>query len=459
MRNLFRQRKTDFLNGIIYRQILLFFFPVFFGTLFQQLYNTVDAIVVGNAVGKEALGAVGGSTGTVINLLVNFVAGLSSGATVVVAQYYGRGERSGVRKGVDAGMALSLVLGGILSLAGIASAPYILRLLNVPAEIFPYSLSYMRIYFAGLLPTLIYNTGAAVLRAVGDSRRPLYFLIVSCVINIVLDIVLVAVVHMGVEGAAAATIIAQSVSCFLILRTLKMSHDCYQFSFRDMHLDFSVLKQILIIGLPTGIQSMLYSVANLFIQASVNGYGTDTVAAYTAFGKIDAMFWNYSGALGTSVMTFCGQNYGAGRVDRVHKGIRQSFGIYLIGSTLISTFCLLFARPIYRLFTADASVIDIGVSLMRFIAPFWGTFVGVEILSSSIRSCGDSLVPMIITALGIGLLRIVWIVGFPGKTVFDTLLCYPVSWILTSLLFIGYYLQGGWQKRASKQRNRLIQNS
>ena len=458
MVNVFRQRKTDFLNGVIYRQILLFFFPVFFGTLFQQLYNTIDAIVVGNAVGKEALGAVGGSTGTVINLLVNFVAGLSSGATVVVAQYYGRNETEGVKKGVDAGMAVSVFLGIVLSAAGIAFAPVILRMLNVPADIFPYSLSYMRIYFAGLLPTLIYNTGAAVLRAVGDSRRPLYFLIVSCVINIVLDILLVAVFRFGVEGAAVATIAAQSVSCYLILRTLRLSHDCYQFSFRRMHIDRKVLRQILIIGFPTGIQSMLYSVANLFIQASVNGYGTDTVAAYTAFGKIDAMFWNFSGALGTSAMTFCGQNYGAGKLDRVRKGILESAVIYICGSLAISAFCLGLSGPIYRLFTNDADVIRIGISIMRFIAPFWVTFVGVEVLSSSIRSCGDSLMPMLITALGIGLFRIVWIVGFPGSTVFNTLLCYPVSWILTSVLFIVYYLQGGWQKRASKQRSRLMKD-
>ncbi len=445
------------MNGVIYRQILLFFFPVFFGTLFQQLYNTVDAVVVGNAVGKEALGAVGGSTGTVINLLVNFVAGLSSGATVVVAQYYGRGEKEGVRRSVDAGVIISITLGIILSALGILLAPYILYLLNVPADIFPFSLSYMRIYFAGLIPTLIYNTGAAVLRAVGDSRRPLIFLIISCGINIVLDIVLVAVFHMGVEGAAIATITAQLVSCMLVLRTLRLTSDCYHFSFHDMKLDLSILKQIILIGLPTGIQSMLYSVANLFIQASVNSYGTDTVAAYTAFGKVDQMFWNYSGALGTSVMTFCGQNFGAGKEDRVKKGIVQSFFIYFAGAGLISLFCILLSYPIFRLFTDDRDVISIGTSLMHHLAPFWITFAGVEILSSSIRSCGDSLIPMCITALGIGLLRIVWIVGFPGNTVFDTLRCYPVSWIVTSILFILYYMQGGWRTRASRQRNRLIQ--
>ena len=205
-----------------------------------------------------------------------------------------------------------------------------------------------------------------------------------------------------------------------------------------------------------GIQSMLYSVANLFIQASVNSYGTDTVAAYTAFGKIDAMFWNYSGALGTSVMTFVGQNFGAGNIERLKKGIREGAVLYIIGAGLISFFCLTFGNPIYHLFTNDPEVLRIGMELMRFIAPWWATFVAVEILSSSIRACGDSLNTMIITALGIGLFRIVWILFYPGKTVFDTLRCYPISWVLTGILFVIYYLNGAWLRRSLKQREKLI---
>ena len=212
MRRLFRQRQTDFLNGVIYQQILLFFIPIFFGTLFQQLYNTVDAIIVGNIVGKQALGAVGGSTGTVINLLVNFVTGVSSGATVVIAQFYGKRDDIGVRKGVDSGIFLAVTMGIILTVAGMLAAPAILHLLNVPADMYAYALTYMRIYFIGLIPTLIYNTGAGILRAIGDSRRPLYFLVVSCLVNIVLDILLVAVIPLGVAGAAIATVISQLTS-------------------------------------------------------------------------------------------------------------------------------------------------------------------------------------------------------------------------------------------------------
>ena len=456
MRRLFRQRQTDFLNGVIYQQILLFFIPIFFGTLFQQLYNTVDAIIVGNIVGKQALGAVGGSTGTVINLLVNFVTGVSSGATVVIAQFYGKGDRAGVKKGVDSGIFLAVMMGILLTVVGMITAPGILRMLNVPEDMYAFALTYMRIYYVGLIPTLIYNTGAGILRATGDSRRPLYFLMVSCLVNIILDIALVAWIPLGVAGAAIATVISQLASCYLTLRVLRNSEESYQFSFRTMKLDVPVLRQIIKIGLPTGIQSALYAIANLFIQASVNSYGTDTVAAYTAFGKVDALFWNYSGALGTSVMTFVGQNFGAGNIERLKKGIREGAVLYIIGAGLISFFCLTFGNAIYHLFTNDPEVLRIGMELMRFIAPWWATFVAVEILSSSIRACGDSLNTMIITALGIGFFRIVWILFYPGKTVFDTLRCYPISWVLTGILFIIYYLNGAWLRRSLKQREKLI---
>ena len=215
-----RERQSDMLQGSVVKPILLFFFPILFGSLFQQLYNTVDAMVVGNFVGKEALGAVGGATATFIELCVGFVLGLSSGATVVVAQYYGSHEVEGVRKGVSCAMFLAISLGIVMSAAGIFFAPTILRVLNVPAEIYPYSLTYMRIYLAGMIPLLIYNNGAGILRAIGDSKRPLYFLIASALTNIVLDLLFVVVFHMGVAGVGLATVLAQIVACALTLYTL-----------------------------------------------------------------------------------------------------------------------------------------------------------------------------------------------------------------------------------------------
>lgn len=447
--------RANMLDGRIASPILMFFIPIMLGSIFQQLYNTVDAIVVGNFVGKEALGAVGGSTGTVINLLVGFVVGISSGATVVIAQYYGANKEDGVHKGVDASMFLAVALGLILTVSGIALAPQILRLLNVPEDIFGYSCTYLQIYLIGMIPSLIYNNGAGILRAIGDSRRPLFFLIAACLTNIVLDVLFVVVFRLAVVGVALATVISQVVSCVLTMRVLSSAEESYAFHLRTCRVDPAIVRRIIVIGLPVGIQSCLYSVANLFVQASVNGYGTDTVAAYTAFGKIDAIFWNTSGALGQSVLTFCGQNFGAGKVDRVRKGIRVGVLLYVIGAGVISLGCYFAGGAVYRLFTPDESVISIGMEILRYLCPLWVTFAGVEILSSSIRACGDSLIPMIMTAIGIGAFRIIWILFFPGTTLFDTLRCYPISWILTSLLFVLYYLQGGWLKRSLKQKGKL----
>lgn len=444
------------LEGSVVQPIFYFFIPILFGSLFQQLYNTVDAIVVGNFVGKEALGAVGGSTGTVINLLVGFVVGLASGATVVIAQYYGNREEEGVKNGVYSSMFLAIVLGFLLMAVGIWFTPQILDLLNVPDSIMKYSVTYMRIFLTGMIPSLIYNNGSGILRAVGDSKRPLYFLVAACLANIVLDILFVVVFHWGVAGVAIATTLAQVLSCALTLYVLGRSTDIYAFHLSKLHFDAPTLLRIIEIGLPVGIQSCLYSVANLFIQASVNSYGTDTVAAYTAFGKIDALFWNTSAALGQAVLTFCGQNFGAGKVDRVKKGIHIGCLMYVAGASLISLICYFGGGILYRMFTQDTEVIRIGIELLQFLCPFWGTFVFVEIMSSSIRACGDSLVPMIITALGIGAFRIIWILFYPNATLYTVLLCYPISWIATSVLFLGYYIQGGWLKKSLKQREKIM---
>lgn len=452
------KKQLDMLNGNIAELILIFFFPILCGSLFQQLYNTVDAIVVGNFVGKEALAAVGGSTGTVINLLVGFVTGLASGATVVIAQYYGKQEEAGVQKGVYSSMFLAIVLGAILTVVGFILAPWILKILNVPEDILSLSTQYMRIYMIGMIPSLIYNNGAGILRAVGDSKRPLYFLIASCVTNIVLDILFVVVFQWGVAGVAIATTIAQVVSSYLTLHVLSKTTETYSFHLKKLSFDKDILIRIIEIGFPVGIQSCLYSVANLFIQSSINSYGTDTVAAWAAFGKIDALFWNTSGALGQAVLTFCGQNFGAGQVDRVKKGIHIGILIYIIGAAMISIVCYFGGDLLYHLFTQDATVIQIGLDVLRFTCPFWVTFCFVEILSSSIRACGDSFVPMVITALGIGAFRIGWIMFYPSNTLFDTIICYPISWVMTSILFILYYLQGGWLKKSLKQREKILQS-
>ncbi len=438
--------KIDILNGPIWQQILLFFFPIMLGTFFQQLYNTVDAIVVGNFVGKAALGAVGGSTGTLINLLINFISGLAGGATVVIAQSYGKKDMEGIKKGIESGMFLGISLGFILMIVGIASARVLLESMDVTSDILPLAVSYMRIYLLGLVPTMIYNVGSGVLRAVGDSKRPLYFLIVSCFVNIIFDILFVCVFKMGVDGAAFATIISQAVSCVLILFALGKQNTIYYYRLNKLTFDKNYLKKIVIIGLPTGIQSVLYSVSNLFINAQINGYGTDTIAAYTAFGKIDALFWMISGAYSVAIITIVGQCYGAGKIKRLKKAVNTAIVMYCITSLLIISVCYFGGNYLYALFTNDKEVISIGMDILKFLCPYWVTFCLVEILSSTIRACGESIKPMVITALGICGFRIIWICFYPSSSVIETLYCYPISWILTSVIFLLYYLKGSWLK-------------
>lgn len=438
------RKKTDMLNGVIWQQLILFMIPIFLGALFQQLYNTVDAIIVGNVIGKEALGAVGGSTSLVFHLLIQFVSGLATGGTVVIAQYYGNGDYGNVRKGVHSGIIMSFTLGIVLTILGYSLAPIILTMLNVPSDMYAYSLTYMRIFALGMVFTMMYNTGAGILRAVGDSKHPLYFLMVSCFSNIILDILLVVIFPLSVMGAAIATVCAQGISCLLTYYTLMISDDCIRVEMKHMHVDFNILSRIIKIGLPTGIQWSLYSVANLFIQSSVNSYGTDTVAAFTVFNKVEPIFWNFSDAVGTSLLTFSGQNLGNHNIKRIKDGMKQAMVIELIGSFVITGACILAARPIFGLFTQDSNVITIGIMMLKQIGLWWFTFAPVEIFANTARGCGKSFIPMIMILFGIGVVRILWILFYPATTIMQTLICFPLSWAFTSVLFTIYAFKGNW---------------
>lgn len=434
------------LNGNIIQQILLFFVPVFLGYLFQQLYNTFDAIIVGKFVGKQALAAVGGSTSTMINLLVNFILGLSSGVTVLIAQYYGGGYFEEVKQSVKTGMFMAVVLGAIMSVFGYILTPWLLSLLNVPADIIDYSITYMRVYFCGSIPVLIYNVGSSILRATGDSKRPLIFLIIACITNIVFDVLFVTVFKLEVFGVALSTVLSELISCILILYVFKHTQDSYQYSLRDFGFNPNLLKKTLYIGLPAGIQSVLYSVSNLSIQKSVNNFGTDTIAAYTAFGKIDALYWNYDSAFGIAVMTVAGQNYGARNIKRVKDTTIKGTILELIGSIIIVLGCVLFGKNLLSLFTDDVNVINIGLQMLNFLALAWPIFNIIEVISSVTKACGDVMVPMIISAIGICVVRIVWLSVYPYKSVIEALWCYPISWIITSIAFVIYYVRGKWLK-------------
>lgn len=433
--------RKDLTKGNIYKQLLLFFFPIFLGYFFQQLYNTFDAVIVGNYVGKEALAAVGGTTSTILTLLVNFVIGLTSGVTVIVAQSYGSKNYQKVRDTVRTGIFMAVVLGFAMMIFGIIFSPKLLNLMGVPQDIYNYALTYMRVYFCGLIPSMIYNVGTSVLRAVGDSKRPLLFLMIACISNVTLDLLFVSAFKMEVLGVALATIISQLVTAILTLIVLNNSDDCYHYSLKEFGFDIGLLKNVFKIGLPSGINSVLYSVSNLFIQVVINGFGTNTIAAYTAVGKIDAVFWNFDNAFGIATMTLVGQNYGAQKKDRVKKSIASSFILEGIGTVIISLVCFFFGAWILRIFTADKEVINIGLTILKFLSLSWWLFVPIEVISSSAKACGDVMYSMIFSAIGICGVRILYLALFTFKTPTEALYCYPLSWLVTSIIYIIYFFK------------------
>ncbi len=436
------ESKNGITEGVIWKQILYFFFPMLFGTFFQQLYNTADAIVVGKYVGKEALSAVGGPTGTLINVLVGFFMGVSTGATVTLAQYFGGKKKEEVSKTVHTAYALAILGGFIIMVVGLIGAPYALRWMGTPKEIIPYSLTYIRIYFIGMIANLVYNMGAGILRAIGDSKRPLYFLILSCFINIVLDLLFVVVFHWNVAGAALATIISQICSAILVSIVLMRTNNDYKLELRKIRFHKEILKKIIYIGLPAGVQSLMYSTSNLFIQSNVNSFGTDTVAAWSAYSKIDGIFWMTMSAFGISVTTFVGQNYGAGKKERVDKGIRVCLTMAVSTAIVMSIILYFMGSYIYLLFTDDKSVISMGTVMLRFMVPFYVTYVCVEIISGSLRAMGDAIKPMIISLFGICVLRIIWLqTAVPiWRDIKTVMFSYPLTWFITSILFVSYYL-------------------
>lgn len=431
-------------EGVIWQQLLAFFFPILFGTFFQQLYNTADAIIVGQFLGKEALAAVGGGTGTAINLLIGFFTGLAAGATVIISQHYGAKNDEKVSASIHTAIALALVGGLIISIVGYVFTKPMLELIGTPDDVLPLAVSYMQIYFLGGIPVVMYNMGAGIFRAMGDSRSPFYFLIASCLTNIVLDLLFVGVFGMNVEGAAIATVISQVLSMILIFITLMRRKDSTKLRIRKIAFDKTLLRQMLMIGFPAGIQSIMYTISNLIIQAAINQYGTDTAAAWAGWSKLDQIFWMFINAFSIAITTFVGQNFGAGKIDRARKGV-LTVTIMAAASTLaIEAGYFLVGRYGLMLFITDSAVLEIGVSIMKYIVPWYITYIAIELLSGAIRGVGKSLIPTLISVFGICVLRIVWIYVSPAinPTLFGVLFSYPFSWVVTSLLFIIYYFRG-----------------
>lgn len=448
--------KNDLTEGVIWKKLLRFFFPILLGTLFQQLYNTVDAVIVGNFVGTPALAAVGGSAALIINLVMGFFIGLSSGAMVIISQYYGAHNADGLSKAVHTAVAFSFAAGAALTAAGILLAPWALQLVKNPPDIMADSVLYLRIYFAGTIPMMLFNIGSGMLRAVGDAKHPLYYLIVCCILNILLDLLFVTVFGLGVAGVAWATVIALTVSASLVVLNLCRTQEAYRLSFGKIRLHLSVLQRILYIGIPAGIQSAMYSISNLIIQAAVNSLGTVVVAAWTTTGKFDGIYWSVSSSFGVAIMAFTGQAFGAGKYDRMKQSVRVCMRIALGASAVISALLLLFDRYGFRLFTSDQAVINYAVEMLGYFAPYYVVWSFIEVLSSALRGAGDAVRPMLITMLGVCGLRILWMqfVVPEWHTVMGISMCYPFSWIVTALTFVLYYFRSHWLDRCiSTQHN------
>ena len=449
-----RKAKTQMMTeGNIIREIIVFSIPLLIGNLFQQLYNTVDSIVVGNFIGKEALAAVG-SSNSLINLIVGLFVGISTGASVVISQYYGAKNKENIHKAVHTAMAVTLIGGVILIALGVLLSPTILQLMGTPEEVMKESVVYLRIFFWGSLFSAIYNMGAGILRGVGDSRRPLYFLCISSVVNIVLDLLFVIVFHMGVAGVAYATITAQGVSALLVLLTLTRDDDIYKLTWKDIKIHGRLLRQILTMGIPSGLQSAIISFSNVIVQSNINAFGADAIAGFSSYIKIDAFVMLPIMSFGMAAMTFTGQNLGAKKYDRVKKGAWKTL-LLSVGYTLTATVLVLcFASQLLRIFSQDPVVNSYGRQVMYINMPAYILLAITQVLAGVFRGAGRSIsamVMMVSNMVGVRLLWI-WIAGAIVPSFTTVMLGYGVSWATAALTTGLYAWKGNWLRRGGIEK-------
>lgn len=444
-----RIARKDLTEGVVWKKLLVFFLPIAAGTCIQQLYNAVDGLIVGRFVGTVALAAVGGSSAQIINLLIGFFVAITSGASVVIAQIYGAGRERDVQVAAGNAIAVFALVGAVLSVFGLVASPAMLRLLQTPEDTMDAAVLYLRIYFLGVPFVLVLNMESNMLRAVGDSFSPFLFMVVGCLTNIVLDALFVIVFHWGVAGVAIATVAAQLVNMGLLTRLLLKTGESYRLSLGELRLRGAYLVNMLRLGIPAGLQSSMYAVSNMIIQVGVNSLGTVVVASWAMTSKTDGIFWAVSNALGAAITSFVGQNLGAGRQDRVKLCVRQGLVLSSIITVTLSALILLLGKPLLHILTADRAVIDTTYLMMLYFVPFYITWVLIEVLSAVLRGVGDAVRPVIIIGLGVCLLRIIWVgtLFVARHTLFVLCMCYPVSWIVTGLAMLVYYLRGSWRGR------------
>ena len=395
-------------TGIIWKQILIFFFPILIGAFFQQLYNTFDAAIVGKFAGKEALASVGGSSGQILNFIFSFFMGLSTGATVIIAQHYGAKEEKKIDDALHTAYTFALIGGIILGIVGIIVARPFLILLKTPSNLLASSTMYVRVLMGGLVLTLIYNIGSGILRAIGDSKRPLYILMVCSIINVTLDLFFVRTLQLGVLGAAIATDISQGISALLVTWLLMKKT-------AGMHLSI--------------------------VQSTLNARGVNVIAAWTAYGRIDGLWWMINQAFSVSITTFVGQNFGAGKWERIRKATKEVLAMEITTALLLGSLVVLGAPYLLLLFTKDPDVIRIGIDMSKDIAPFYWVFAISEILGATLRAENYVMISTATNIIGVCIYRIIWVKFLvPNATVPVILYCYPISWAICSIIILVYFI-------------------
>ena len=443
-----RKKTRDMTQGTIWKHLLAFALPLMIGNLFQQLYNTVDSIVVGQFVSKQALAAVG-STTSIINMLVGFFSGVSVGAGVIISQRFGAKDPEGVHKAVHTTISLTLIIGLVGTVVGIVLAPIMLTLMKTPQDVFVEAKAYLQIYFGGISGLMLYNMGSGILRAVGDSRRPLYFLVFSSCVNIVLDLLFVLGFHMGVEGVAYATIIAQFSSAALIYFTLYRTHEMHRFQPKKLRIYPEMVRSIIRVGLPAGLQQALTSFSNVFVQGYINSFGTNCVAGWSCYHRIDQFILLPMQSISMASTTFVGQNIGHRDLERTEKGIRTAVMLSIVVTGILIGLVVIFCAPLIKIFNDDPGVVEYGVMFIRLISPFYLIICFNQIYAGALRGAGDAKAPMFIMlfsfvlfrqlylAIGTQFINTEWFVG----------LGYPAGWAMCSTLQLLYYYKSKWRDR------------
>ena len=443
----------DVTEGVIWKQLLLLCVPIFLSSFAQQAYALINTFIVGQFGGKLALGGIQ-STMSLSELAVGFSVGLGAGCAIIAGQYFGAHEDEKLSRAVHTAMTLSLALGTAVSVVGVAFIPQILSLMGTPAELMPEAVAYSRCYFGAMVFSLVLNMGAALLRAVGDTRTPAAIIASGCVINVVLDLVLVAGLRLEALGCGIATAASILVNALLILYRMTHVEGPWRLDLRRLGIDRRICRIMVATGLPLAVQSSAYSISNIMVQSTVNGFGADAVMGWGLAGRIDGIVWMVTEALGVSITTFSAQNFGAGNYLRMRKGYHTSLIItaLLIGS--LSAFFVVFVGPISRFFIDDAAVTGYTTVMLHYIAPFYVFYSIVDNTSGAIRGSGESFRPMVLTIFGTCLLRIGWVMLVVplNHTVETMLLAYPITWILTAALFVAYHHFGHWISTAEKRR-------